>query len=144
MQFSLTSAMAVSMAMLSALGSASPLMHKRQSNSTEDSWPVSGFTVGCSPAACEYSFVVTRAAGSGNPGFNTSCTGNDATDEWHTCADSSVSSRILAESGLWQVDVQHEYSTGSAGGFIETWANATVELEATTFNVNVYKSEGAE
>ncbi|EED15058.1 conserved hypothetical protein [Talaromyces stipitatus ATCC 10500] len=113
---------------LATVTTASPITKRTTSNTATDIWPVSNFTVGCSPAACVYKFAVTRVAGPNNPGFNTTCTGNDFTSDWHPCADSSVSAKIVPKTyPEWEVDVCHKYDTADKMGWIEAFANATVE-----------------
>jgi hypothetical protein len=130
---------------LATLTTASPITTKRTTDTATQSWPVSGFTVGCSPAACVYTFTVTRAAGSTNPGFNTTCEGNDSTSDWQKCAESSVSARIVPKtSPFWEVDVMHTYDTVDQDGWAQAWANATVENTVSKFFVTVYQTEGVE
>lgn len=140
MQLTLASATAI--LALTSLSAATPLYKK--STADTDSWPVTGFTVGCSPAACVYNFTVTRASGPSNPGFNTTCGGDDYTSDYQACGDDTVSARIVPETGVWQVDVLHKYATDNEGGFIEAWANATVEESVSDFVVTVYQTDGAE
>jgi hypothetical protein len=142
MHFSTLTTMAVAMA--STLATAMPVTSFKRSSSNTTTWPVSGFSVGCSPAACVYNLAVTRASGPSNPGFNTTCTGNDYTSDYQACADDTVYARIVPETGVWQVDVRHKYATDASGGFIEAWANATVDDSTADFAVTVYQTEGAE
>jgi hypothetical protein len=142
MQFSLTSTIAIAAMLMSTLTTAVPLYKK--STSDTSNWPVSGFTVGCSPAACVYNFTVSRAAGPSNPAFNTTCTGNDFTSDYTNCTDSTVSARIVPETGVWQVDVLQKYATDDEGGFIEAWANATVDESVSDFMVTIYQTDGTE
>ncbi|RAO70655.1 uncharacterized protein BHQ10_006667 [Talaromyces amestolkiae] len=139
MQFKSTALMA-----LVTLTTASPIT-KRTTDTVTDSWPVSGFSVGCSPAACVYKFAVTRAAGPYNPGFNTTCEGNDYTSDWQSCGDSSVSAKIVPKtSPFWEVDVMHTYDTVNKEGWAQALANATVEDTVSNFIVTIYQTESVE
>lgn len=141
MQFKST---ALLMAM-ATLTTASPISTKRTTDTATDSWPVSGFSVGCSPAACAYKFSVTRTAGTTSPGFNTTCEGSDYTSDWQACADSSVSAKIVPKTyPFWEVDVMHTYDTVNQEGWAQALANATVEDTVSKFIVTVYQVEGVE
>ncbi|GAM40668.1 hypothetical protein TCE0_039r13193 [Talaromyces pinophilus] len=143
MQFKST-ALLMAMAM-ATLTTASPISTKRTTDTATDSWPVSGFSVGCSPAACAYKFSVTRAAGTTNPGFNTTCEGSDYTSDWQACADSSISAKIVPKTyPFWEVDVMHTYVTVNQEGWAQALANATVEDTVSKFIVTVYQVEGVE
>ncbi|OKL59173.1 hypothetical protein UA08_05830 [Talaromyces atroroseus] len=136
-----------SIALLTSLATAipvNPLSFKRATTPNTTTWPVSNFTVGCSPAACVYNFSVWRASGPSNPGFNTTCIGDDATSDYQACGDETVYARIVPETGVWQVDVRHKYATDQSGGFIEAWANGTVDDSTKAFAVTVYQTVGAE
>lgn len=148
MQFTLTfsTAMAMTMTMLSALSSASSVT-ERGYPSVANTWPVSNFTLSCSSTAlCEYSFNVFRATDRNATGFNVTCTGNDGDTPWRACSDQErVSSRIVPQTamsttGPWLVQVLFMDSTDNEGDFGVQWANATVASDATSFDVNVYKS----
>ncbi|QKX64326.1 uncharacterized protein TRUGW13939_11500 [Talaromyces rugulosus] len=131
--------------LLAALATASPIMMRRSvdittSNTNTSIWPVSNFDVGCSPAACEYNFVVTRPAGPNNPGFNTTCTGNDLDKEYQACADKSVTAKMIPrEYPVWEIDVKHSFENNNKAA-VNAFANGTT-ADSSTFTVTVYKTD---
>jgi protein-tyrosine phosphatase len=131
--------------LLAALATASPVMMRRAvdittSNTNTSVWSVSNFDVGCSPAACEYNFVVARPAGPNNPGFNTTCTGNDLDKEYQACADKSVTAKMIPrEYPLWEIDVKHSFEDSNKAA-VNAFANGTT-ADSTTFTVTVYKTD---
>lgn len=134
----------ITLTLLAALASASPIRRAVGTTASNTNvWPVSGFNVGCSPAACEYNFVVTRAAGPSNPGFNTTCTGNDLDTEYASCADKSVAAKMIARQyPIWEIDVKHSFEGGDKKAAVNDFArgNGTTENDKATFTVTVYKT----
>lgn len=136
----------LTLTLLAALATASPI--RRSTPGVDDTtsntsvWPVSHFDVGCSPAACEYNFVVTRAAGPHNPGFNTTCTGNDLDKEYQACADKSVTAKLIPRQyPTWEIDVKHSFEDGDKKATVNAFANGTTENDKATFSVTVYKTD---
>ncbi|CRG83226.1 hypothetical protein PISL3812_00577 [Talaromyces islandicus] len=126
--------------LLATLAAASPIMRRQPATNTSV-WPVSNFEVGCSPAACEYSFIVTRAAGPSNPGFNTTCTGNDLDKDFQACDDKSVTARLVPHLyPEWEINVKHSFE-GNNKAAVHSFANGTTEADKPAFTVTVYKTD---
>ncbi|PWY71632.1 hypothetical protein BO70DRAFT_355271 [Aspergillus heteromorphus CBS 117.55] len=94
---------------LSTLGlvSASPI---RREESPALTWHVSNFHVFHASNNFNYTFNIYGVGTANTPGFNTTCTGSNATTDLTSCDDPLIKSRILSEQyPLWNVRVEHEW-----------------------------------
>jgi len=91
-------------------------------------WQVFNYTEGCSPAACEYNFMISWGSGTSEPAFSTTCTGDDLSKDFQACdtyENQYISSKeIPQDGGNLTVVVQHKWYEGNVTHWVE--GNTTV------------------
>ncbi|PYH91346.1 hypothetical protein BO71DRAFT_51857 [Aspergillus ellipticus CBS 707.79] len=126
---------------LSTLGlvSASPI---RREDNPALTWHVSNFNTVHTAVGYNYTFNIYGVATQNTPGFNTTCTGSNATTDLAACADPLIKSRIQADPfPVWNVRVEHEWIKSGDMEFY-TYGEQNVTSPAPRFTIPVTQEYG--